>query len=226
MGMIIDKAYVGSSEVDKIYLGSELVWQALEPGIPVEGAPNGVYILHTNGTLYTRDQWKTSYNQDAVGVALITDNCKFVISPTESDNELIWSSNSELVDNVTSTTVESEAVEDYDGIYNTDGITSKYGNGNDYAAGWCKRHTFKNGKNGYLGSLGEFMQILNNILDINDCMDYIGGEIININSSTADYYASTQYNASRAWVINFSTKDTFASTKTSKEIVRPFAPLS
>lgn len=45
--IILDKAYVGSSEVDKIYLGTELVYQS-QKGIPVEGAPRGVYILRTD----------------------------------------------------------------------------------------------------------------------------------------------------------------------------------
>lgn len=40
---------------------------------------NGIYILHTNGKLYTSDKWNYSWRNDAVGVALISDNSSFVI---------------------------------------------------------------------------------------------------------------------------------------------------
>ena len=75
--MVIDKAFVGSSEVDKIYLGTKLVWPAIS---------NGIYILHTDGKLYTRQEWDTSNNDKAVGVALISDNCGFVIAPEQSSD--------------------------------------------------------------------------------------------------------------------------------------------
>ena len=224
--MVIDKAFVGSSEVDKIYLGADLVWQALEPGIPVEGAPNGVYILHTNGTLYTREQWKTSYNQDAVGVAFLSDNCKFVISPIEAEDGIIWSQISELVDNMTTSNVESEAIKDYNGIGNTNALISKYGDSIDYAAGWCNNYTFKNGSKGYLGALGEWMEVFNNISDINQCITLMDAAEITTTSSTHDYYTSTQFNSSRAWCFNFKSEDSFSSTKSSGGYVRPFAPLT
>ena len=38
---------------------------------------NGIYILHTNGLLFKRDKWNLP-NDEAVGVAVISDNCKFV----------------------------------------------------------------------------------------------------------------------------------------------------
>lgn len=44
---------------------------------------NGIYILHTNGKLYTSDKWNYSWRNDAVGVALISDNSSFVISGIE-----------------------------------------------------------------------------------------------------------------------------------------------
>lgn len=226
MGLNIDKAYVGSSEVDKIYLGTNLVWQALEPGIPVEGAPNGVYILHTNGTLYTREQWKTSYNQDAVGVALVSDNCKFVIATIESENGIIWSESSELVANVTTASAKSEAIKDYNGINNTNALISKYGDSIDYAAGWCNNHTFKNGSKGYLGALGEWMEVFNNISDINQCITLIDATEIETTSDTHGYYTSTQFNASRAWCFNFKSEDSVANTKSMYAYVRPFATLT
>lgn len=51
---------------------------------------NGIYILHTNGELYTSDKWNYSWRNDAVGVALISDNSSFVISGIELKNRS-WS---------------------------------------------------------------------------------------------------------------------------------------
>lgn len=228
MGLNIDKAYVGSSEVDKIYLGSELVWQALEPGIPVEGAPNGVYILHTNGTLYTSDQWKTSYNQDAVGVALITDNCKFVIAPEESPDGILWSSVREEVKGCTSTTSSSESKKDYKGLQNTDAIIEKYGNSIDYAAGWCRNYTFKNGAKGYLGALGEWYDAYNNKDEIESYLSIIGGITLNNASSPeAGYWSSTQYDDTIAYVVKFKYNSFVTYFKDKYYLhVRPIAPLT
>lgn len=221
--MIIDKAYVGSSEVDKIYLGAELVWQALEPGIPVEGAPNGVYILHTNKTLYTREQWNTSHNKDAVGVALVSDNCKFVIAPEQS-YRLMWSKGGaeEIVSGVTIITGAS-TTNDYNGVQNSAAIVSKYGSSTDYAAGYCQNYTFKNGYKGYLGSLGEWQESYNNKEEIDACMSLIGGTDITTNIF---YWTSTQFSSSMAWMTSFSNGYVGTELKNSDYLARAFAPLT
>lgn len=50
---------------------------------------NGIYILHTNGLLFKRDKWNLP-NDEAVGVAVISDNCKFVIAPDECMDYIRW----------------------------------------------------------------------------------------------------------------------------------------
>lgn len=69
---------------------------------------NGIYILHTNGKLYTRDKWNYSWRDDAVGVALISDNSSFVISGIELKNQS-WSDTSRSIQGVTTTTSSDEA---------------------------------------------------------------------------------------------------------------------
>ena len=120
----------------------------------------------------------------------------------------------------------SEAIKDYNGINNTNALISKYGDSIDHAAGWCNNHTFKNGSKGYLGALGEWMEVFNNISDINQCITLIDATVIETTSSTHDYYTSTQFNASRAWGFNFKSEDSVASMKSMDEYIRPFAPLS
>ena len=219
--MVIDKAFVGSSEVDKIYLGTDLVWQALEPGIPVEGAPNGVYILHTNGTLYTREQWKTSYNQDAVGVALVSDNCKFIIGKTAKEN-LEWGGYGTIINNIETGTNISDVDGDYNGKDNTDKIISQLGDGNSPAACYCKNFTFPDGKKGYLGSMGEWRNAYYNKLEIDDCMVIIGGSKIN----DAYHWTSSQANSEGAWGFDWGKGNTVISDKDGWFEVRPFAPLT
>ena len=222
MGLNIDKAYVGSSEVDKIYLGAELVWQALEPGIPVEGAPNGVYILHTNGTLYTREQWKTSYNQDAVGVALVSDNCQFVIDKN-AEEPLTWGGNGTIVDNIVTTTINDDAKKDFNGLNNTEEISSQLGSGSKSAAKYCKSVLSLNDKNGYLGSLGEWVEAYKNKSEIDSCISLIGDTAI---STARGHWTSTQYNSTAAWFIHWSDGGEDFYSKGSSSLCRPFFQLT
>lgn len=69
---------------------------------------NGIYILHTNGKLYTSDKWNYSWRNDAVGVALISDNSSFVISGIELKNRS-WSNTTGLIQGVTTITSSNEA---------------------------------------------------------------------------------------------------------------------
>lgn len=69
---------------------------------------NGIYILHTNGKLYTYDKWDRSQRNEAVGVALISDNSSFVISGIEFKNRS-WSNTSGSIQGVTTATSSDEA---------------------------------------------------------------------------------------------------------------------
>lgn len=159
----------------------------------------GVFILGTDGTLYSESEWDQP-NSSAVGVAVLTNECKFMVSkgPSYSTN---WSPFGEgaldKVDGVITTASSSNAKRDYKGVQNTALIVSKYGM-ETYAAYRCSSFTFNNGKKGYLGAAGEWMKVFDNLSAVNTCMSKIGGEEI----SNSDYYwTSTQYNASDAWVV-------------------------
>lgn len=222
MGLNIDKAYVGSSEVDKIYLGADLVWQAT-PCIPIEGAPNGVYILHTDGNLYFPKMWNKADNENAVGVALVSDNCKFVIAPESSDEELQWSKGGvrELVPGVTDENGNTEIrYNDFNGKENTQSLIKQYGESTDYAAGWCNNYTFKNNAHGYLAGYGEFYE-LNKVKDeILNCMNLIDGNV-----TDDSYWTSTQYYYYGASVSSLG-GGTGMQYKDTTCLVRPFAPLT
>lgn len=157
----------------------------------------GVFILSTDGSLYSANEWNKP-NGYAVGVAVLTNNCKFVIAP---DGRALsnWSVGSNaLIAGVTATTDKSIAEKDYKGVQNTANIISKYGTSNTYAGKVCSSYTFRNGKNGYLGAAGEWKEVYNNKTEINACLSKIGGE--QIGESPA--WSSTQYNKDSAWFMN------------------------
>lgn len=57
-------------------------------GIDKNKPKEGVYILHKNGKLYDVESWNSG-SKDAVGVALITKKCRFIIAPNELHGMII-----------------------------------------------------------------------------------------------------------------------------------------
>ena len=184
----------------------------------------GIFILDMDGNLVKSSEWNTSNNSKAVGVAVLSDNCKFVIAPTQNSDRIYWSKGGayDTVSGVTTTTNSSTAKTDYKGVSNSSAIVSKYGAGTDYAAGWCQNYSFKNGKKGYLGSCGEWQEAYNNKAEINACMSLIGGTPI-----STDYYhwTSTQYDSNDAWVLRWSDGSVNSHYKHNNNRVRAFAAL-
>lgn len=166
---------------------------------------NGIYILHTNGKLYTRDKWNYSWRNDAVGVALISDNNSFVISGIELKNRS-WSNTTGLIQGVTTITSSNEAKKDFNGFQNTQSI-AEYTHAS--AAYECTVIQFKNGQMGYLASVGEWMEIINNLDEINRCMSLIDG--LDIDESAASYWTSTQYNYEKAWLMTYNGNEFYPS---------------
>lgn len=200
-----------------------MMWKK-KAGISIDGAPSGVYILRTDNMLYTKEIWKTDWNDEAVGVAVLSDNCKFVIAPEQNSRRLTWSKGGayDSVSGVTTTTNTSTAKADYKGVQNSAAIVLKYGNSTDYAAGWCQNYTFKNGKKGYLGSFGEWQEAYNNKSEIGACMSLIGGTVIAENSH---HWTSTQYDFKYAWPLVWSTGYAEWDHKNFNNQVRAFAAL-
>lgn len=184
----------------------------------------GIFILDTDGNLIKSSEWNTGNNSKAVGVAVLSDNCEFVIAPEQNSSTLMWSKGGSYnsVSGVTTTTDTSTAKKDYRGVQNSAAIVSMYGESTNYAAGWCQNYTFKNGKKGYLGSCGEWQEAYNNKSEIDACMSLIGGTAIG-----TDYYhwTSTQYGSSDAWVLGWSDGVVLGYGKFNGNRVRAFAAL-
>ena len=159
----------------------------------------GVFIIDKNDRLYktTREfQQSGMFNSDAVGVLLVTDKVTIVIPPGMSST-LQWSTSRQLVEGVTTTSDSEVAVLDFKGKANTEAIVKALGQ-NAPAAYYCSNYTFKNGKKGYLPSLGEGKEILSNLESIYRLLYDISPETDNL-STNYRCWTSTQDDISSAW---------------------------
>lgn len=193
-------------------------------GVPPNSADNGIYVLRVNDRLYTSEEWDESWNDEAVGVAVVSNNCKFVIAPEQNGSTQVWSKGGayDNISGVTMTTNSTTAKADYQGVSNSQAIVTKYGNSTDYAAGWCQNYTFKNGKKGYLGSCGEWQEAYNNKSEIDACMSLIGGTAIN---TSAYHWTSTQFGSHYAWILHWSDGHVGYNLKSYNNRLRAFAAL-
>ena len=185
---------------------------------------NGVYILDTDNNLFTSGEWDTANNDNAVGVAVITDNCKFVISKTQGGT-MTWGEYGTPISGIVTTTDVNTAKNDYAGKGNTDKILVQLGVSNAPAANYCISTSglFPDGRQGYLGSLGEWKEAYNNKSGIDACMSLIGGTTI----AATDYYhwTSTQHSSFGAWFLDWSDGFVDYDGKDDNGWVRAFAPL-
>ena len=162
--------------------------------------PLGIYIYDTDQNFTLSENWNTANNSKAVGVYVGTENSHFVIAPmtTVFDPKYNWGDSVQVSEIVTSTNKEN-AKKDYAGELNTDKIIAQLGTGHAPAAEYCRNYTFKNGKKGYLWSLGEARDAYNNMQKINNAFIAIGYKKIASNSNY--YWTSTQANRDDAWVL-------------------------
>ena len=160
-------------------------------------APMGVYIYDTDGNFITANKWNTANNRKAVGVYVGTENTKLIISPTypTSGGGEEWGNNT-IISGIVTTEKVNIARKDYAGEANTNKIISQLGEYRDTVAKYCRNYTFKNGKKGYLWSLGEAYDVFNNIDAVEAALQKIGGEIIEL----VEHWTSTQYSSYYAWV--------------------------
>lgn len=69
----IKNAYVGTTEVKAMYLGSTKVWSKEQE------VTDGVYIMLNDGSFVTVDQWKNANKPDNLGIAIIYGDKKLLL---------------------------------------------------------------------------------------------------------------------------------------------------
>ena len=190
-----------STKNDEISIGTDTPGNKEKVWVELNVLPNGVYIASVDGTLTTPDDWDTSNNSNAVGVAVITNNCSFIIDKG-NDTKIQWGGYGTEISELDTIDSFSQAQLDYDGSSNTDKIISVLGSSTDYAAGWCKNKSITFGdevKYGYLPALGELKAAINNDKYpsyISNALSKIGGTTIN---GSHYYWSSTHYSRSTAY---------------------------
>ena len=162
---------------------------------------NGLYIYDINGNFTLPENWNTANNSKAVGVAILTDDCRFVVAKQDiSTSGIRWGGYGTDVPGVLTTADSAVAATDFDGLNNTAKIIAAIGNTNDgyrdgTAAGDCAAYTFPNGKTGYLGAAGEWQVARQNKEDLNSALTLIGGTTM----KESAYWTSTEYSSNYAW---------------------------
>lgn len=183
---------------------------------------SGVYVQHIDGTLYKHEDWasKAFAHDEANGVAIIANECSFVISlDSIKTGSMPWSSDAEnAIEGVAIANNETEAIMDFNGVSNTQIIAS---NTSSSAAKECLNYIFKNGANGYLGAAGEWQKALDNKTEIDAIFVALGKNIITQYGS----WTSTQNSDSQAWKVYWPAPTLAPNYKGSRVPVYPFTTL-
>ena len=186
---------------------------------------NGIYICDTSGKLTAVGSWNTSNNSSAIGVAVVSDNCSFVIEKTVSYSNKAWGGYGTTISGIATTSNAATAKTDYAGETNTTKIINQLGSGNAPAANYCRgRSCTVNGTTlrGYLGALGEWQTAYNNKSSIDSALSKIGGTAM---STDQYHWTSTQYSSDRAWVLHWDTSLVYDSYKSGSLYARAFYPI-
>lgn len=160
--------------------------------------PIGIYIYDTDGYFTLSKDWNTANNSKAVGVYVGTENSHFVIAPTGESSKKQWGGYGTNISGIEASSNSMLARKDYAGEANTDKIITQLGTGKAPAAEYCRNYTFKNGKKGYLWSMGEACDAYLNMEAIDTAMSKIGGATIPLDF----FWTSSQESSYNAWMLS------------------------
>lgn len=166
--------------------------------------PNGVYIQDIDGNLFTESEWTAGgyANENANGVAVISDETSFVIAKDNAATKIAWGSLEHLITDIVTTTEEAIAILDFDGEGNTEkiitqlaGVTDSNGITGAPAAEAARNFIFPNGKSGYLPAAGQWNLVKNNHEAVLSAFSAIGATF----TSSYAYLSSTQQDINSVW---------------------------
>ena len=169
---------------------------------PTEGI-YGVFIYDTNGNLTKPEEWDTANNDLAVGVAVIDENCSFVVGK-EASAKMAYDPNYKKLnwDHIINEGYAENIKLDYAGEANSAivrGLTS----GETNAFNWAYSNTITvNGTTlyGYLGAGGEWQTAINNKSSIDSALSIIGGTAMDTDKY---HWTSSQYSGDYAYSVNW-----------------------
>ena len=217
---IVNKG-VAVSDTDTFASYADKISSISGGGTPTEGI-YGVFIYDTNGNLTKPEEWDTANNDLAVGVAVIDENCSFVIDKVGTSSTYIWGGQGTIISGIVTAKDNTTAKTDYAGESNTTKIINQLGSDKAPAANYCRgRSCTVNGTTlyGYLGALGEWQTAINNKSAIDSALNKIGGTAM----GTSDkHWTSSQGSADNAWPFNWTDGDALNSPKIYNYYVRAF----
>lgn len=182
----------------------------------------GVFIEHINGSLYTLENWTAGgfLSSEANGVAVLAEECSFVIAKEQKDNDKGWAVPSDVaIEGVTLTSSFSDSKTDFNGEANTALMLAQTTEG---AAHTCANYTFPNGRKGYLPALGEWIVAYRYATDVKAAMTKIGGFV----RYWYHNWSSTQSSANNAWWLTMYDGSTGKGSKLTSVAIRPFTKVT
>lgn len=171
---------INGVNLSRVMYNGKKIWP-LDPAYYIpEEAPNGVYVYANDGLLYVPDSWDTGRNDDAVGVAVVTENTRLCVKKgINAQNNIPWSN--ALYGTDVPEIANSD--NDYKGLNNSIVIRQATSSENDTnnAAWYCYSQTINvNGNtiNGYLPAFGELEDIRDNSSIVDSILSLIGSSTI------------------------------------------------
>lgn len=159
---------------------------------------NGVYIVTTDYKFYKGDEWKDGSN-NVLGIAVITDECKFFIDPLNYRQKALRSNTGweKAVDmGLFYTDDLNIAQKHYNGYENTLIAIQSFSSAGGFK--FCHDTILNNGDNGYLGSLGEWKAVIENIEEIQNLLTLVQG----VQIQSRPIFTATQVDENNTWRIS------------------------
>lgn len=217
---------------DELAMGKPLSWNNIQ---------NGVYAVNQLGKPVT----KNSADPSCIAVALVSDNQRIWIEKNGELNTVsikeaydadaatvktyqffYWGPLDKDVADIANIDTEEDAANDFAGKQHTAHILATPDN-DTYTAfanmgTWCSKFNANQNENfgyadWYIPSIGQLIEIYNNIDEIDAMLTAIGGKPL---ASEEDYWSSTEAGSNLGWYINFQDYEVYHTSKSTFDRVR------
>ena len=158
---------------------------------------NGVYIFHETLGIKTVKGWEQDNNEGVIGILLVEGDHQIVVALENSPENLHWSKESELVNQLV------EEIEDAESDFNGEMYCRRLDSPDFPAAYYCKTYN-KGNRNWYLPSSGELWLIYNHLEEIQNALSIVGGQkfVTTWDEGVPVYWSSTERRATGAWTLH------------------------
>lgn len=173
---------------------SNVEWQ-IYGAKPDYSTYRGVYIQTSDNELYSAEEWDKT--KEANGVAVITDDVKFVIALEDAYSKYCVWGDRKNVPGVTNATNNAGAKQDFDGEEQTTAIIEN--TTSSPAAKYCRDYIFPNGVVGYLGAAGEWNIAMEYSQEVAKALSVCGGSAMSSAYWTSTEVDGTQRAFSAMW---------------------------